>query len=225
MRKRLNINEESKIQTYVSQKVRDSDLAHKFDHINCVVDLCKKIAKEEKCTMRILLPAAYFHDVVSRGKATRFENFREESAIMAAEFLKNLNFSNEEINQVKEVILTSGYEEDEKGLGPRTSEAKILHDADLLESIGARGIARVFSFCGFSHCQNLGGVEWNIDNPPRLPMNMDCPDPSPIYHFFSKLLWIKEKMKTSIGRKVAKSRHAYMTNFLKRYDCEYRNEK
>ena len=49
-------------------------------------------------------------------------------------------------------------------------------------------------------CPKMGTVDWNPESPEKLEMSMSGPDPSPIYHFFSKLLWQKDMMLTDTGR-------------------------
>lgn len=221
-RRTLSKDEERKIRQFVFKEMEGSDLAHKFDHVECVVRLCLKIAKKEKkCNMRILLPAAYFHDCVSREKATQCEKFREESAKKAELFLRCLNFKENEIDKIVETIVSSGYEAKEKGIQPKTLEAKILHDADLLEAMGARGIAREFAFCGWYKSPIMGDpMELDPEKPVKLQIHLTKIDP-PIRHFYSKLLWLKDEMFTETGRKIAQGRHKFMVKFLKRYRAEY----
>jgi len=118
------------------------------------------------------------------------------------------------------VIISSSYESYLKGKEATTIEAKVVRDADWLDAIGARGIARVFVFAGYYHCPEMGSVDWDPDNPVKLDMSPIGPDPSPIYHFFSKLLWLKDLMQTETGKKEAEKRHQFMVDFLKRYKSE-----
>lgn len=69
-------------------------------------------------------------------------------------------------------------------------------------------------------CEELGAVEWSLDPPEKLTMSLIGPDPSPIYHFFSKLLWVKDGMATETGRQMATIRHDRMLKFLRDYKLE-----
>jgi HD superfamily phosphodiesterase len=51
-------------------------------------------------------------------------------------------------------------------------------------------------------------------------MSLIGPDPSPIYHFFSKLLWVKDQMATPTGKSLADIRHQRMLKFLSEYRAE-----
>ncbi|HGJ64611.1 TPA: HD domain-containing protein [bacterium] len=220
MTQKIDNEIENKIREFVSQKLKKADIAHGFDHIECVVNMSKKIALEEYADMRIVIPSSYLHDIVPRNEVERFDLHTEESANEAKRFLKGIGFSHDEIEKIKEVIIASSYESYLKGKEPESLEAKIVRDADWLDAIGARGIARVFVFAGHYGCPEMGKVEWDIDNPEKLIMNTQGPDPSPIYHFFSKLLWIKDLMLTQSGKKEAEKRHQFMVDFLKRYRSE-----
>ncbi len=213
--------EEKEIRDYVKDKVRCNDIAHGWDHIECVVNIARRIGAKEGANMRILIPAAYFHDIIPRKAVTEHYKHSEASAEEARSFLSKLGFTSEEIDLVIKTILTASYEAHERGIEPDLLEAKVLRDADLLDSIGARGIARVFAFAGAYGCpEGLGRLEWDPKNPPKLKMNIKGPDPSAIYHFASKLLWLKDLILTKEGKRLAKGRHEFMIEFLYRYEKE-----
>ena len=216
----MNIEKEEAIRHFVIEKLKNADIAHGSDHIKCVVNMAKKIAIAEKANIRIVVPAAYLHDIVPRNEAERFDLHTEESANEAMRFLKSMDFSRHETDEIAKVIISSSYESYLKGKEPITIEAKTVRDADWLDAIGARGIARVFVFAGYYGSPDMGSVDWNPDDPQKLEMNLVGPDPSPIYHFFSKLLWLKDLMQTETGRKEAEKRHQFMIDFLKRYKSE-----
>jgi uncharacterized protein len=217
----LTLSQEQLIKEFVKDRLKSADIAHGFDHVECVVKMAAKIALEEGANLRIVIPAAYLHDLVSREEVESFDLHTDESVNLGKIFLKEIGFSEDEINQVGEVIATSSYEAYLKGKVPISLEAKILRDADWLDAIGARGIARVFTFAGHYRCEEIGKVLWDPDNPEKLNMSISGPDPSPIYHFFSKLLWLKDLMLTERGKMEAEERHQFMVDFLKKYKVEY----
>lgn len=206
------------IKNYTKGKLKKADIAHSFDHIAYVVKLAKKIGKAEGANLGILVPAAYFHDVAVRGE--KFVKHTERSAYEAEKFLKKLGFTDSEINKIRDVIISSSYEAYEKGCKPKSLEAKVLRDADWLEAMGARGIGRTFVFGAYYGSKEMGEVKWDPENPVKLKMNFKGADPSPIHHFFSKLLWLRKGMQTKTGRKMAEARHRLMVKFLKQYKSE-----
>jgi len=218
---KLTPEEEKRIRDYVKEKVRGNDIAHGWDHIECVVNLARKIGKKEGANMRILIPAAYFHDIVPRKSVGEHDEHSKASAKEAGNFLKRIGFTDEEIEMIMRTIVTSSYEAHERGIEPELLEAKVLRDADLLDAMGARGIARVFAFAGAYGCpEGLGKLEWDPRNPPKFKMNLKGPDPSAIYHFASKLLWLKDSILTEEGKRLARGRHEFMIKFLERYGKE-----
>ena len=214
------LNQEQLIKEFVKNRLKFADIAHGFDHVECVVKMSAKIALAEGANLKIVIPAAYLHDLVSRDEVESFDLHTDESANLGKEFLKDIGFSVDEIEHICKAIKTSSYESYLKGKEPASLEAKVLRDADWLDAIGARGVARVFTFAGHYGCSEMGKVEWDIENPEKLDMNISKPDPSPIYHFFSKLLWIKDLMLTKTGKIEAEKRHQFMLEFLRKYKSE-----
>ncbi len=218
-------DEEEKIIEHVKTNLRksDHDLAHGFDHIESVVQLSRFIAKKERANIRIVTAAAYFHDFEPR-RPLIYESHAKLSAEKAVSYLKQIGFSANDLTQIYHCIVTSSYGASELGLSPETLEAKVVRDADWLDSIGARGIARVFAFASAHNIETLGKCEWDPANPPHKVMSLLGPDPSPIYHFFSKLLWVKDGILTETGRQIAVIRHDRLVRFLKEFKSETEEE-
>jgi uncharacterized protein len=98
-------------------------------------------------------------------------------------------------------------------------EAKILFDADKLDSIGAIGIARAFQFAG-----EVGAKFHN----PNLSAEETRPyteEDTGYREFKLKLSKIKGRMLTVEGRRMAEERHAFMEIYFKRFFQEYKGEK
>lgn len=217
----LTEEEEKQIIDHIQSNLRRNkhDLAHGFDHTLCVVQLARYIAKKESANLRVVTAAAYFHDFAPR-QVLLFEMHTKISAEMAAKFLRTIGFSEQELSDVYRCIDTSSYGSAQLGKQPQSLEAKIVRDADWLDAIGARGIARVFAFASAHDCEVLGEVNWDPDYPPHKKTSLVGPDPSPIYHFFSKLLWVRDEMQTETGKMIANKRHKRLVQFLKDYKAE-----
>jgi radical SAM protein with 4Fe4S-binding SPASM domain len=105
----LSKNEREQIATYISQNLRNGhDLAHGLDHVNCVVEYARYIAVVEHANLRVVTAAAYFHDFEPRRKLI-YEAHTEYSAQQAASFLNKLNFTESEVAQVYQCIISSSY--------------------------------------------------------------------------------------------------------------------
>jgi len=101
---------------------------------------------------------------------------------------------------------------------PQSIEAKILYDADKLDSIGAVGIGRAFVFAG-----EIGAKVHNkgID----ISKTKSYTEEDTAYReFMVKLKFIKKKMITEEGKRLAKERHKFMKKFFKRLDMEVDGE-
>jgi uncharacterized protein len=111
-----------------------------------------------------------------------------------------------------------------KGAGvadaPLSAEGRCVRDADRLEAIGAIGIARAFAFGG-----HKGRV---LHDPTVIPQPHADADAylsgktTTVNHFYEKLLLLKERMSTDLGRRVAEHRHQVMLDFLDEFEREWR---
>jgi uncharacterized protein len=82
--------EENNIRDFVKRVLVEADIAHGFEHTECVVDLAKKIGKDETADLRVVVPAAYLHDIVPMGRADNFMKHAEQSADEAGDFLEKI---------------------------------------------------------------------------------------------------------------------------------------
>jgi uncharacterized protein len=196
-----------------------SDVAHQVDHIRHVVHNCRQIFPEVSCNQRVTLLAACLHDVAPRLEGIRFGDAAFRSAEAARDLLWGFECSEEEIAAVQECIRTASWEFHLRGGHPASVEAYVLRDADFLEAIGAHGTARVFGFAG-SRGLPLSWNGLNPDKPRRLQPLADRPDPTPFYHFESKLLWIRDLLYSNTAKAEAERRHAFLADFLQQYRRE-----
>jgi uncharacterized protein len=212
---------ERKLRDHIRNQLRPSDLAHTLDHIDCVVGLARFISKKEGASLKITVPAAYFHDVWPREPAIHnMHTFK--SALYARDHLRRIGgFTDEEILHIQYCIYTSSYGTYLLGYQPLSLEARVVRDADWLDAIGARGIARAFAFAQAHGCNSMGYPEFDPEGfLVSMDMNITGPDPSPIMHFFTKLLKIYPLLQTDAGREMGQRRHALMVAFLNEYRTE-----
>ncbi len=106
-------------------------IASGFNHCTRIYHLAREL-DVEGYDDDILYAACYLHDVVIG------ENGYKLSAEKAEQILHEVGFPPNKIQPVKEAILTHW-----PGENPQTLEAKLLHDANLLDSLGAIGIVRL----------------------------------------------------------------------------------
>jgi HD superfamily phosphodiesterase len=105
-------------------------LARGFDHCNRVYHLAKQL--EDNYDDEVLYAASFLHDIIPS------EPHQLQSAERAEAVLHEVGFKPEKIAMVKEAILNHIPEGN-----PVLKEAKMLHDADLLDSLGITGMTRL----------------------------------------------------------------------------------
>ncbi|MCK4501304.1 HD domain-containing protein, partial [Candidatus Babeliales bacterium] len=121
--------------------------SHDWEHTLRVYNLCLHIGEKENADMETLKIAAILHDIgrehqdKCNGKVCHAEKGAELSRVLLSKF----KISKEKVDNIVHCIQTHRF----RGSNvPTSKEAKILFDADKLDSIGAVGIGRAFLFAG-----------------------------------------------------------------------------
>lgn len=191
---------------------------HDWSHVERAYNLALKIAKKEKANVGVIKLAAYLHDVgrkeemQSKGRICH----AEKGVDLAEKILEKYDLGKEIKQNILHCILSHRYRNNHK---PSTIEAKILFDADKLDSIGAVGIGRSFLFAGSSgsNCLYTGNEKKLVKNARDFSFTGED---SALLEYYFKLRKVKLKMLTKTGKKIAKERHDYMVNFFKRFELE-----
>ena len=193
------------------------DPCHAFDHTERVEKLALKIGKEEKVDLEILGVAAILHDVAhkeqddSKGKICH----AQRGAKIAGEILKDRGYDLIKIDKVIHCIGTHRFRNNNS---PLSVEAKVLYDADKLDSIGAIGLLRAASFSG-----SIGAKVHNPYVNSETTADYSIED-NAYREFLVKLSKIKDGMLTETGKKIAMQRHEYMVDFFERLNKEWEGE-
>lgn len=116
--------------------------SHDWDHIQRVLQYCKHINKGEKADESILFPACILHDL---GRAEGEDKQHFHSLDISRKLLAQSGYSNSE---QEKIILCIQSHSVYSNVEPGTMEAKILFDADKLDSYGAIGVTRFFTLAG-----------------------------------------------------------------------------
>ena len=207
-----------RIKTFARRLFDGASGSHGWDHTLRVVRLCEVMGPVEKADMDVLTAAAYLHDIgrSAQDTAEGAVCHAAEGARLAEPIVDSLPFSNDQQQNIIHCIRAHRFRNHHK---PATIEARVLFDADKLDSIGAIGVARAFLFAG-----ELGA---RLHNP-----NLNAEDGRPYsvddtgYREFKvKLCKIKARMLTDAGRKWARERHAFMEDFFNRFLAEYEGKR
>lgn len=193
---------------------------HDWSHVERVYNLCLRIANKEKANMGVVELAAYLHDVgrLEEMKTKGKVDHAEKSVELAEKILAQYNLDKDIVENVKHCVLSHRYRNNHE---PKTIEAKILFDADKLDSIGAVGNGRDFLFAGSSGSNCLyTGNEKELSK--RARDFSYTKEDSAFLEYYFKLSKVKEKILTGEGRRIAEERHNYMKNFFERFESEIR---
>jgi uncharacterized protein len=193
-----------------------ADPSHDILHIRRVVATALKLAEQEGAAAEIVLPAAYFHDFVTIPKNdARRAQASTLSGAAAAEYLSGIGYPARYIDAVRHAIAAHSFS---AGIAPETLEAKIVQDADRLDSLGAIGVARCFTTSAL-----LGRPYYEEADPFS---ERRAPDDK-IYtvdHFYVKLLKLAEGLHTRSAREEGKRRLAFMQAWLAQLRAELKGE-
>ncbi|WP_127496613.1 HD domain-containing protein [Paenibacillus glycanilyticus] len=198
-----------------SSSVLENDTSgHDWWHIHRVVQMAKRIAREEGADPFVCTIAALLHDV-----ADEKLNPSKEAGLQKVEAWLEANLPEEEHRaHVMDIISNMSYN---GGKNPpmRTLEGKVVQDADRLDAIGAISIARAFVYAGWK-----GTPIHDPAIPPRGEMTAEeyrNGKSTAINHFHEKLLKLKDLVNTDAARKIAEERHLYMEQFVERFYEEW----
>lgn len=113
---------------------------HNFDHTKRVLKTARKIAHDEKgVDLLVLETACLLHDIGYGPNLSDDGDHALVGAKIAEKYLKSICLDDEKVKAVCHAIRAHRFRTKEK---PKTIEAKILFDADKIDSEGAIGIVR-----------------------------------------------------------------------------------
>jgi uncharacterized protein len=188
------------------------DAAHDPEHIRRVVANARGLAATEGARLEVVLPAAWLHDCVTVPKDS--PQRKEASRLAAAQavaWLREWGWPEALLADIAHAIEAHSFS---AGIAPRTTEAKVVQDADRLDALGAVGLAR---------CLMLGG---ELGRPLYAAEDPFCERRAPddrtacVDHFYAKLLTLEATMQTEGGKKEAKRRTEFLRGFLEQLSKE-----
>lgn len=180
---------------------------HDWDHTLRVLRNCRILGKEVGANMPVLELAAYLHDIgrseelKSRGQTCHAKFGMQK----ARKILDKLGADKALIEAVAHCI-ECHRSKDEKI--PQTLEAKILFDADKLDALGAVGIVRLFLFAN----EVGAGIHNREDDLDKT--NPYSQEDTAFREFYFNDRFLKDRMMTDPGRRLAKERYDFMVVFF-----------
>lgn len=208
------------VEHYTIQKLGSDHTGHGLDHIRRVVKMTKRLAHDEAVDEFIAVAAAYLHDTIDEKLVMNVKEAQDE----LREFLRKIDFTHDQINQVMDIITKMSFADTLDGQRPELSlEGQVVQDADWLDAIGSIGIVRAVYFGG-QHSERI----YDPAMAPRQNMTrddyLDLNHETIINHFYEKLLKIKSMLNTSAAQKIAQHRQQVMLEFLEEFKSEWDSE-
>jgi uncharacterized protein len=199
---------------YAKDRTSRLHSSHGWDHTERVLAMAEHIASSEKdADPFIVIASAILHDIarIDEVESTGTRCHAELGSEMAYEFLTANGLDHARADIVRRCILSHRYRNDHK---PDTIEAKILYDADKLDSTGAIGVGRGFLFSG-----EVGARLHNPDIDVNLTKAYSKEDTA-YREYLVKMRYIHDRMLTAEGKRIAADRHRFMTDFFTRLQDE-----
>ena len=215
MSKKEIIIEATKV--FVKETLKDAEAGHDWFHILRVYNNARLIAKSESVDLYIVALGALLHDIAD----SKFHNGDDTvGPRVARKFLLQHNVDSFVINSVIDIINNISFNKSlETNNKPNSIELDVVQDADRLDAIGAIGIARCFNYGGFKNRKLFDpSIKPNLKMSKKEYKNSKAPT---INHFYEKLLLLSDKMNTKTGKKIAKERHQFMTEYLDQFHAEW----
>lgn len=187
--------------------------SHDWGHTQRVLALCRHLGAVEGGDPFVLEAAALLHDIGreaqdrSRGKICHAQH----GARLAAGILRRHGVAQEDADRIIRCVRTHRFRGKHE---PDSLEARILYDADKLDSIGAVGIGRAFLFAG-----EVGATLHVTSAEGGLGETYSREDTA-WREYQVKLCRIRDRMLTAEGRRLAGERHRFMEEFFTRLDRE-----
>ena len=207
----------SQIRRFARRQLSENHCGHDFDHTLRVYSNAMRLAELCGGDTKIIAVAALLHDI-GRAEESRTKGavcHAEIGADMAADFLKKMHFDDDFIDRVVHCIRRHRFR---RGEMPESTEAKILFDADKLDSIGAVGLGRAFLFAG-----NSGARLHNSRRKALAASEYSCEDTA-YREYLVKLSKVPSRMLTEPGRRAALHHLKFMRNFFKEMDLQIKGK-
>lgn len=193
--------------------------SHDLDHTMRVHDMCIYIWNKEWANIEILQISALMHDI---GRKKQHETkgkvcHAEYGTKLADEILSELGIEENKKNQILHCISTHRFR---KWNEPQSLEAKILFDADKLDSIWAVWIGRAFMYANEVWARLHNNVGTKIEETEE-----HWPEDTAYREFEIKLKKVKDRLFTESAKKIAEKKHKIMVDFFENLNDEVWNIK
>ncbi|UQY46163.1 phosphohydrolase [Erwinia sp. PK3-005] len=209
---------QSRFENWLHASWPQDDKAHDIAHLRRVWQSAQRIMQGTDADPLVVMTACYFHDVVNLPKNHPQRHLASSKAAVETRRILNEDFPDFPVelhNAVAHAVQAHSFS---AGITPETLEARIVQDADRLESLGAIGLARVFYTSGA-----LGRALFDSEDPLGRDRQLD--DTSwTLDHFQKKLLRLPDTMQTVEGKRLAQHNVAFLVTYMAKLCAELQGD-
>ena len=202
---------------YVKLKTYIEPAGHDWFHIERTWRMAKHLQSKEGGDLLLIELAALLHDVGHHS----YHEFDEEKGELALFGMMDILEIDEEMKEkVLSIVNFCKFKGDETP-HPGSLEAKIVQDANWLDSLGALGVARTFAAGGY-----LGRSIYDPSVPVRTALSKNTYQKkkrqgTSMNSFFEKAYKLPLLMNTATARQLAEERIVYLKSFVEQFLKEW----
>lgn len=207
---------------FVKKQLKDEKTGHDFYHGQRVADLAAKMyladfpnAHADSRIVAIIRSGGYLHDTIDEKVCADPDKVLKQ----IEKLLSEVGFTELEVQDILFTIQHLSFSKNIEKHYKLPLSGQYVQDADRLESLGAIGIARAFTY---------GGKHGNLIYDPQIkPQKLVSHDQyrqheeTTINHFYEKLFLLEDLMNTTSGRAEAHKRTEYMHKFIQEFMQEW----
>lgn len=210
------------IENFVKDKLKAEETGHDYYHGKRVANLALKMyladnpnAHLNSRMAQIIHAAGLLHDTIDEKICVEPEHVLVE----IKQLLTKAEFERLEIEDIVYSIQHLSFSKNIEHQYLLPLSGQYVQDADRLESLGAIGIARTFTYGG-----KYGDKIYDPEIKPHKLLTHEQyrnQEKTTINHFYEKLLRLTPLMNTASGKKEAKRRTKFMENYLEEFFQEW----
>lgn len=211
-----------KIKDFVKQQLKGEKTSHDFYHGQRVAHLASKMYLNDNPTVHvdsrmvaIIQAGGYLHDTIDEKICADPKRVLAQIKVI----LPEIGFTELETKDILFTIQHMSFSQNIEHHYQLPISGEYVQDADRIESLGAMGIARAFTYGG-AH----GNVIYDPDIKPEKLVSHDQyreHTETTINHFYEKLFQLEELMNTEGGKKEAHKRTEFMRDFVNEFMAEW----
>ncbi|KAB8310711.1 phosphohydrolase [Erwinia endophytica] len=207
-----------RFESWLHETWPQDDKAHDVAHLRRVWQTAQRIMQGSSADELVVLAGCYFHDIVNLPKNHPERHLSSaHAAVETRRILQDIfsDFPPEKHDAVFHAVHAHSFS---AGIAAETLEAKIVQDADRLESLGAIGLARVFYVSGA-----LGRALFDSADPLGLERALDDTQWA-LDHFQKKLLRLPATMQTAEGKRLAEYNAQFLVTYMAKLCAELKGD-